>query len=215
MTATRRRKKPGTAPKVDASGENTEAKVEASGAEATRARDATSRFMGRPGTTTNDPPNLPIAWGNVVTDTMRIDDPAKLTERLRQELLLGDGRTDYGRVLNALDRSAKNLDDAGRLYRAAKAAEEKYEIEANERLEVLRTGARDELMQEYKAKQRPSPTLKDIEDRIVSNWPDEFKTIKGRLSEMHGTTRSLETLQAAWSSRCADLRIMADKARPI
>ncbi len=78
----------------------------------------------RPGTGKGKAPEIPVAWGNVVNDTLRVDNPAKEAARLRRELSLGDGRTDYGRVLEALDKSAANHDAAGRLHRAAKANEE-------------------------------------------------------------------------------------------
>ena len=159
-------------------------------------------------------PRPSVGWGNVVHDTLTVKDPAGLARRLREELSLGEQRTAYGAVLEALDRSARNLDDAGRLYRAAKVEEETYTLRAEERLEVLRTTARHELMDEYAAKKRPSPTKADIEDRIRASWPDEYRTIRGRIAELHAAVQSLETLRDAWASRCADLRIMADKARP-
>lgn len=171
----------------------------------------------RPGSTENGGkvPRPSVAWGNVVVDTLKIKDPAGLARRLRSELELGDGRTEYGRVLEALDRCARNLDDAGRLHRAAKLEEETYTLDRAERLEIMRSSALAELMGEYKAKARPSPTQKDVEDRMLANWPEEYRTIRARLAELHAAVRSLETLRDAWASRCADLRIMADKARPI
>lgn len=159
-------------------------------------------------------PQLPIAWGNIVVDTLRIADPAGLARRLRDELTLGDDRTNYGRVLEALDRSAHNLDAAGRLYRSAVIEEQRYESQTAERLEVLRSTAKEDLQAEYQKKLRKSPTKEDVEDRIVANWPDEYRTTKLRRAELHGAVRSLEILKDAWSARCAALRTMADKTRP-
>lgn len=159
-------------------------------------------------------PSIPVGWGNVVTDTMTVTDPAGVAKRLREELSLGDGRTDYGRVLEALDRSARNLDDAGRLHRAARLEEVRYEAAIAPKVEILRARATEELMNEYRLKKRASPTQKDIEDRMVGNWGREYLAMKERLAELHGAVGSLEVLRDAWSSRCADLRVMADKARP-
>ncbi len=222
---TRRRKRPGTAtaPKVEASGDDPTVTIQASGEDAEavaksrqEANDKASRFT-RPGASGKDWRDVRpgIAWGNVVNDTIKIDDPAKLTKRLRDELSLGDGVTDYGRVLSAMDKSARNFDDAGRLSRAAKIEDQRFSLECDERFEVMGSAALTELNGEYRAKLRPSPTAKHIEDRILQSWPDEYRTLKSRMSELHGAVRSLETLRDAWASRCADLRIMADKARPV
>lgn len=156
-----------------------------------------------------------VGWGNVVTDTLTIKDPAGLAKRLRDELSIGEERTSYGVVLEALDRSARNFDDAGRLFRAAKVEEETYTLRAGERIEVMRSSALAELMAEYRDKKRPSPTARDIEDRVLASWPEDYRMLQAKIAELHGAVRSLETLCSAWSSRCADLRIMADKARPI
>jgi hypothetical protein len=197
-------------PKVEASGDGETPIVEASG-------DGPARPTNAPKKEAHEAENLqiPMAWGNVVHDTLTIEDPAKLTQRLREELMLGDGRTDYGRILNALDRCAKNLDSAGRLARAAKLAEDRLKIEIDERLEILRSQAKSELMNEYKNKMRPSPTIKDVDDRMLSSWPDEYKALTERLVSMHGTVRSLEVLQSAWASRSADLRIIASQSRSV
>jgi hypothetical protein len=153
-----------------------------------------------------------VAWGNLVTDTLKIGNPATLAQRLRDELTLGDERVSYGSVVAALDRSAANLDAAGRLHRAARVEEARFELECAGRVGLLRSTAQDQLMAEYKEKRRRSPTNDDIEERVLSMWPDEYSSIKRRISELHAATRSLETLRDAWASRCADLRIMAQRA---
>lgn len=212
MVRTRRKKVSGS-PTVEASGEDHGATVEASGE--------------RPGAPEPDPVPTPIpgtdlyprpgvAWGNVISDTLDVKDPAKVAKRLRAELELGPhDRTQYGAVLEALDRSDRNHDDAGRLYRSAKAEEARFNLECQERLEVMKSSSLTELMDEYKEKKRRSPVNDDIEDRMMSNWPDEYRAIKSRQANLHQAVRSLETLVAAWASRCPTLRIMAEKARPV
>jgi hypothetical protein len=152
-----------------------------------------------------------IAWGNVIRDVLRIDNPAWLAKRLRGELTLSDeGRSSYGSLLAALDRSARNYDDAYMLYRGAKVEESRFALELRERFEVMKEHASSELMDEYKEKKRRSPTTEDIEDRMMSSWPDEYRHLRTKEAELHAAVRSLETLAKAWSSRCADLRAMAD-----
>ncbi len=157
-------------------------------------------------------PRPGVAWGNIIKDTFRIPDPPALAKRLRAELTLGDeNRTSYAAVLEALDKSATNLDDAGRLFRASKVEEDRFRLESEVKLEVLRTDASKRLRAEYQAKLRKSPTIQDVEDMILDNWPTEYREILGRRSELHGAVRSLEILVKAWGSRCADLRIMAER----
>lgn len=155
-------------------------------------------------------PQLAIAWGNIVHDTFKLN-PLELAKRLREELRLGDKRTEYAYVLEALDKSATNLFDAQRLYRSAVVEEQKFNAKCDERLEVLRTAATNELKAE-KVKGSGAITKQQIEDRIMSNWPQEYTTILNRKAEMHGSVRALGTLVDAWASRCADLRIMAERA---
>jgi hypothetical protein len=157
-------------------------------------------------------PPIHVGWGNIVRDTLRVSDPAGIAKRLRDELSLGEDRTSYGLVLEALDKSARNIDDASRLYRAAKLEEENYERLTAERMEVMRTRALGDLMGEYQAKKRPSPTIDAVKDRMIANWGDEYHAIEGRRGELHALTRSLENLLEAWKSRAADLRIMAGQA---
>lgn len=161
------------------------------------------------------PPEIPrpgVAWGNVIRDTFEIPDPAGLARRLREELILGDeNRTSYAAVLEALDKSARNLDDAGRLFRAAKVEEERFRLETEVNLEILRTDASKILQAEYREKIRKSPTIQDVEDKILDRWPTEYTEILERRAELHGAVRSLEILVKAWGSRAADLRIMAER----
>lgn len=158
-------------------------------------------------------PRPAVAWGNVIRDTFKIPDPAALARRLRDELTLGDeNRTSYATVLEALDKAARNLDDAGRLHRAAKVEEVRYRLDSEGNLEILRREASKKLRAEYQAKLRKSPTLQDIEDTILDNWPSEYRALLERRAELHGAARSLEILVRAWGSRCADLRIMAEHA---
>jgi hypothetical protein len=160
----------------------------------------------------DDYPRPGVAWGNIIRDTLKIRDPAGLAKRLRAELTIED-QTSYGQIVNSLNRAANNYYDAGRLYRAAKIERDEFESILNERFEVMRTDVTKELMAEYKLKLRRSPTKDDIEDRIISKWPSEYKTLKKRLSELHGAVRSLEVLMKAWQSRGADLRVMAERVR--
>jgi hypothetical protein len=158
---------------------------------------------------------FPLPWGNVVTDVFRFDVEV-VYDQLQRGLTLGDRATEYGSVLSALDQASRNAYDAARLVRAAKIADAKYSSEIDERLEVMRTSARELLELEKTAakadgKAAKAPTLQEVADRMLANWPDEMRSLNGRKGEMHGAFRALEALEKAWWDRCATLRVMADR----
>jgi hypothetical protein len=157
-------------------------------------------------------PTLPLAWGKIVDSTLVVKDPEALAKRLREELILGEERSTYASVSYALDRSASNLYAASRLARAAKLVDEKFRIDCESRFAEMRDTALRELMYEYNAKARKSPTKDDIEGRVMANDPEEYRELRERHGEIHGATRVLESLRDAWQSRTADLRALADKA---
>lgn len=148
---------------------------------------------------------FPLPWGGVINDTVRIDVTATF-RRLTADLDLGDGVGDYGAAIRALDLAARNAFDATRLTRAAKIADEEFAAQLDERLEVLRSGARKALEEEKaeaKRKGEPAkpPTLQEVEDRMVASWPDEVRSIRRRKAEMHGAFRSIEGLEESWRQR--------------
>lgn len=151
-----------------------------------------------------------VGWGNVITDTLTIKDPAGIAKRLRDELTIDD-HTSYSLIVDSLNRAASNYELASRLFRAAKVEEVKYELLIRSRFEVMRTSAIEELMLEYRNKQRKSPTNDDIESRMQVNWSDEYNDLKIKSAEFHGAVRSLEKLMEAWKTRSSDLRAMVER----
>lgn len=202
----RRRKKARPGQVVEASGDDAQASVEASGENIveTQSNQMESQSIDRY-------PRPGIAWGNIIKDTFKIKDPAGLAQRLRNELVLDD-HSSYSLIIESLNKAAKNFDDACRLHRASKIEELIYELVVKERMELMRTAALDELMGEYKRKERKSPTNEDIEHRMLRSWPDEYRALKTTTAELHGVVRSLEKLVDAWKNRSADLRVMADRS---
>lgn len=153
----------------------------------------------------------PMPWGLVITDVFNLD-VHKTLKRLEAELSLGDGSTEYGTVLRAVDQSAKNLFEAARLARKAKLEDEKFALELDQRLEVLRSAAAAKLEQQKANGERSkAPTIKDIEDCMLSEWPDEMRSLKARKAEMHGAFRAIESLEMAWRDRCQSLRTLAQQ----
>lgn len=158
---------------------------------------------------------VPQAWGNVVTDVFSL--PVEPTyKRLVQELTLGNDVTQYANVLHALEQSSRNAFDAARLVRAAKRADEEHTSRIDERLEAMRTKARDELETEKgvakdKGKAVKAATLQEVADRMIRDWPDEVRSLNASKSEMHGAMRAIEGLEKAWWDRCQTLRQIANR----
>jgi hypothetical protein len=153
----------------------------------------------------------PMPWGLVISDVFHLDVHKTFT-RLTDELSLGDGATEYGTVIRALDASSRNLFEAARLARRAKLEDEKFSSELDKEREVLRTAAQRALELERSSGQRSkAPTIQDIEDRMLSTWPDQVTAIRLRKEEMHGAYRAIEALELAWRERCQALRTLAQQ----
>lgn len=154
-----------------------------------------------------------MPWGLVIADVMNMD-VHKMFKRLTDELALGDGATEYGTVLHALDKSSRNLYEASCLARKAQVEDERFSADLGVRLEVLRSAAIASLEADRAAgKKTKAPTLEDIKDRMLASWPDEVRSINARKAEMHGAFRAIEALVMAWNKRCDALRVMAQGHR--
>lgn len=166
-------------------------------------------------------PNPSRGWGGVIEHAFTID-PESLYQRLYDELRLGDDATEYGAVLHAADRAEQNAIDATRLARHAKLEDEQVSRKVDERLEVLRTTAKNELEKEVadsfdeklKKTTKKAPTIQDITDRMQANWPDEYNSLSRRKEEMHGVLRVCEGIESMWRSRCATLRVILERVAP-
>lgn len=162
-----------------------------------------------------------LGWGAVIEHALTID-PVEVYQRLYDDLRLGDNATEYGAVLAACDRAEQNSVDAVRLARHAKLEDERVGRVVGERLEVLRTAARRELEKEVadsyddklKKTTKRAPTIQDVEDRVVANWPDESASLNRRKAEMHAALRIAEGLADSWRSRCATLRAILERVAP-
>jgi hypothetical protein len=153
-------------------------------------------------------------WGQVVTSIYDIDIQATY-RRLTDDLSLGDGATEYGAVLAAMDAAERNAFDASRLYRHAKLEEDRVTMEVDKKLEILRSSSRAELDKEKSDGIRSkAPTLQDIEDRMIASWPDDVAKHRQKIAEIHGAARVIEDLAGLWRSRCATLRVICERVTP-
>lgn len=154
-------------------------------------------------------------WGSVTTTIITVGPPLAAYERLRAELSLGDGATQYGEILKSADRAELNMLDASRLHRAARLEEEDTRHEVSKQEEILRSAARTELEKEKaKGERSKAPTIQDLTDRMLANWPDQMDALRRKKDEIHGVVAVTETLENAWRSRAATLREMLARYAP-
>ena len=159
-------------------------------------------------------PQVSTPWGGIVSDYSTIDVASTYT-RLKSALTLGDGATEYGHILAAMDAAERNCLDASLLARAAKLEEQRVDRECQELLEVLRTQARNELELEKAAGTRSkAPTIQDIDDRMTANWTVRVRGLKRSMEEMHGARAICDALVDSWDSRAQTLRTMAQRYAP-
>lgn len=150
-----------------------------------------------------------MPWGLVITDVFNLD-VHKVHQQLVEDLVLGDGASEYGTVIHALDRSSQNLYLAARLARKAKLEEVSYSTELDKEMSVLRSAAKEALDEDRReGRISKAPTIQDIQDRVYAAWPDQVASITKRKEEMHGAMRAIEALEVAWRERCQALRVLA------
>lgn len=157
-------------------------------------------------------PIEPSAFGALIESVVTIDVASTfevLTMGLQEEL------TEFANVLGALGRADHYYIEAVKLARAAKLEEQRVDRDMSEELEVIRTAARDELETEKAAgKRSKAPTIQDVDDRMMSNWPTRMHELRRRSEEHHAARAIAEGLETAWRSRAASLRSIMDRYAP-
>jgi hypothetical protein len=171
----------------------------------------------RRATATTDPAELALGSGydRIVDTLFDLPDPYDTYQLVKRSLQLGTraSRADYGTLVDALDAAQDMADKAYDLYVNAKTAADSYEIDAK----AIESGMRDQamaaLMEEYKAKQRPSPKNDDVDAYMAAKFPDEWRDIQQRRGRARRMVRKLENLATRASERAKDLRQMVARAR--
>lgn len=161
-------------------------------------------------------------WGVVVEDMKKLDVQATYN-KLRDALSLGNNATAYGEVLAAADTAEQNSFQAGMMVRMAKLEQIRIDGLIEEEMEVLRTAARKDITKERaegmdKDKLAKSGvgriTNQEVDDKMLADYAGHVRKLKARSAEAHGVRGTMEALYDAWKSRCATLRMMAEKVAP-
>ena len=142
--------------------------------------------------------------------------PWETYEPLEKDLrLTGEAhRADYATLVDALDRCQDNSREAHRLYVSAKVSVARYEADATVLLTDMRKQSLAALDAEKAAGQRPKQiTEADIESRIASLFPDEWRALEDRRAKAKAMVSHLERLSELWKERSRDLRVMIENRR--
>ncbi len=165
------------------------------------------------------PASDPVApqWDRAFGQAISVPDPVALFRRLQDELAPMDPGDLflYPRIAERLNRAEANYLAAIQLARSSAVEEERYERHQGERLEIMRTSARHALEKEKAAAKLKAPTIQEVEDRMVSSWPEPVAELRDRLSEIKGATRVFDGLARAWESRAETLRQLAANAAKV
>lgn len=141
-------------------------------------------------------------------------DIKKEYDRLEQALVLGEKRSDRGTLAKAVDEAENNARRAHEIYLCAVRERTRWEAEAEIVMAPLRKHA-NEALQALKADGLHSKIITDADVRakMASQHPEEFKWHEEHSAKIKGLEEATKKMSEVWTSRCASVRLMYDKAR--
>lgn len=146
--------------------------------------------------------------------TIFVDDIETEAKRLIEELQLGELRSDRGSVIKALDRAARNANDAHALYVTCVREREAWEKRNEVILAGMRTEAMKSLMAEKNAKQRSKAiTNSDLDSECALLFGDEWVKQENEKREYQLAEAQMKNLSERWADRSFALRAIADALR--
>lgn len=148
-----------------------------------------------------------------IVETVFVNDMAKMWERLREGLVVGEKRSDRGTLMKALDLAEKRAHDAHRLYVTAKVEHERWERENDKVFGAMWSKANESLQQEKtEGFRNKAITDADVRSRVATLFPDEYEAQETRRAKIKATVDSIKDLAEQWKSRCQSLRSMLGKS---
>lgn len=158
-------------------------------------------------------PTVDPAFQAIVT-TLFVDDPKATYDRLEKALVVGDKRTDYGSMMEHLDRAERNARDAHRLWQTAIVEYKRWEMDSEVTFAGMRSQASRSLQDEKEKGVRSKQiTDADVEARIASLYPDEWRAQQSERAKLKAMLASMENLAEVWLSRCKTLQVLLSKQR--
>lgn len=168
-------------------------------------------------------------YERIVASVFDMPEPHEEYQRLRTELDLGavrPSRADYGTVVDALDRAEQNAQRAVELLVNFELAHEAFEMDALVVSGPLREAATQRLEEEKresfelakkemgsKAPSGKQITEADVAAAVASMFPDEWRDVSLRRTEVKGALDAAKSLATRWQERARDLRAMVSTVR--
>jgi hypothetical protein len=149
-----------------------------------------------------------------ITETIFVEDPLAVYERLERGLKLGEGRVDHATVLKAIDEAEENARLANKLLQTTSLEVRRWKMENAIVHAAMRTQAHASLQREKDAGQRNKTiTDADIENRMAAIFGDEWKVQEVGKARAEAMESSIKNLAEMWVSRCKTLQTIYSKTR--
>ena len=154
------------------------------------------------------------AFARILEHVFKVD-PWKDYSDLEDALKIGGrGYTDHDTLMSALNSAEDNARRAHQLYCAARAEQERWELNSQVIEGVARRGVLRDLEAEKEAGQRKKQiTEADVAGYIQLKYPDEYDRLRLTRLKLRKLVESMERLAELWVSRCRTLQVMLGKAR--
>jgi hypothetical protein len=158
-------------------------------------------------------PKLGGDFGKLVERVFTVD-VLPVYDRLEAALKVGENRNDYGTLRKALDDAESNAREAHQLYLAARAEQERYDLDMKPIRAAMMERANRELQREKADGTRNKAiTKEDLELFCARNFADEFRDQEMRSIRLRKTTEHLERFAELWKGRCRTLDTMLTTLR--
>ena len=152
-------------------------------------------------------------FGRIIERIYSVDVKAEY-DRLEESLKIGEKRGDRGTLAKSVDEAESNARTAHEIYLCAIRERARWEAEAEVVMSPLRKQA-NEALQALKADGLHSKIITDADVRakMAAQHPEEFKWHEEHLAKIKGLEEATKKMSELWTSRCASVRLMYDKAR--
>jgi len=152
-------------------------------------------------------------FGGII-EKIVVAEPLKEYEALEAALHLGDKIGDHGAVARSLDKAESFARRAHRLWQAAALERRRWERDNEVVFAAMRSMATRSLQSEKEQKVRSKQiTDADVEARVASLYPDEWREQEGKRDRMKSMVDSMQNLAEVWMSRCRTLQTLHGKQR--
>lgn len=149
-----------------------------------------------------------------IIDSVFEVDYDKTWKILKENLVVGEGRTDHGTVTSALDHAENNARRAHQLYVNAKFEYERYLVDNEIVFSALWDEANGKLQAEKESgKRNKAITDADVRAKVAEDHPEQFRHHEMEKRKFDLTVKHLENFSDTWSSKCRSLQVILKTMR--